>query len=182
MRRFPTESILVKASFDPFGAFANTFSSNSSNSPTMERPDQVERKVSFNPEAAAFSPITTAAEQAENITQGAGSAECHSSGFGMSAVPHGMSLESPGQRSVSNKPEDSPLASIKKTRTVETGEASASDPDRLQLQDLLDKGIPMEALMRSLEGENLINQEKTIADRNRSPRESSSQHDLSTAP
>jgi hypothetical protein len=93
MGRFPIESIFTKASFDPFGTFAN-FSSRDTSS--MERSDQVDRKVSFNPEAAAFSPITTAAEQAENVAQGPGSAECGGSGLGMAAVPHGMFIEALG--------------------------------------------------------------------------------------
>lgn len=124
----------------------------------MERSDQADRKVSFNPEAAAFSPITTAAEQAENVTQGPGSAERGSSGFGMAAVPHGGSFEAPGHQDITNYPQDSPFGSKGKMCAAEVGESSASGQDRLQLQDFLDKGIPLGSLMSSLQGEYFINQ------------------------
>jgi hypothetical protein len=53
----------------------------------MERPDQVERKISFNPEAAAFSPIVTAAQQAEESDTAIGTAERGNSPFKLLAIP-----------------------------------------------------------------------------------------------
>lgn len=171
MRRFPTESILIKASFDPFGAFANL---NSTYSPIMERRDQGDRKVSFNPEAAAFSPITTAAEQAEDDAR----AECR---FAKSAVPHGMSLEVPGQQCLGNTPADSPLETFKKLRIAASGEASDIDPDRLQLQNLVDKGLPAEALMRSLGGRVSLRRQNLTTDSDRYCHHPGSRHDTSTS-
>lgn len=138
----PTSSILidlnVPPSITPSDAEPKTL-------PSMERPGQQERKVSFNPEAIAFSPTAIAAKEAEDGTQTTGSAERLSTrAFEKSAVPRRTSSESRGGEHADAQPEDSPLGAIKKTRVAEANESSTtSGPDRLQLQDLLDNGIPM---------------------------------------
>jgi hypothetical protein len=120
----------------------------------MESPNRVERKVSFNPEAAAFSPTTMAVKQAEDLAASTGTAEHRSPGFGGSATPRRNYVESSLRHVTYQDAEDSPFGSqAKGKRPVRHGQASSSSPAPLQLQDLLDKGIPLEALMRTLGGE-----------------------------
>jgi len=118
----------------------------------MERPDQAERKVSFNPEAATFSPTTIAAKQAEETSTATGSAERGSSGLRASRLPGRMLNDSCPWNPANQNTEYSPKRTSKKKRQSNL-ESPISASGALYLEDLMAKGIPKEALMRTLGGE-----------------------------
>lgn len=118
----------------------------------MERPDQVERKISFNPEAAAFSPTTNAMNQAEGVATATRSAARESSSLRISAVPRGMSMLLLFQTLTDYDAEDI-FQAIKNRSKALLSQQSDSTSAPLQLQDLVAESVPENIMTSPFGGE-----------------------------
>jgi hypothetical protein len=106
----------------------------------MERPDSMDRKTSFNPKAAAFSPSTAPIKLAEMPNTTAGSR--------ISALPRRRSYRFFRVISTNDMTEDS-FVSLHTNNLEEANLAL----QQVSLEDLLSQGIPMDVLMRTFSGE-----------------------------
>lgn len=112
----------------------------------MDRPGAIERKISFNPEAATFSPVANPAGPVEEtvatsgVTATAARASIHSFSFKIAYT--------------NNHKDDSPLKPI--AGLAEHHLVSANPAlEAISVDDLVSMGVPVEALVKTFERKQL---------------------------
>jgi hypothetical protein len=109
----------------------------------MKHLDAMDRKTSFNPEAAAFSPTTASIKLAERSTAATGSK--------ISILPRRMFHNSIKAKFIEFETEDSPVRSDKSMLKNHLEKANAA-LQQVTVEDLLTQGISMDLLMRAFGG------------------------------